>query len=150
MGEKVEPAGLRKKRFGLRAYLCLAGRAIHSCVFASVAARIMPASEARTVKSTKTTPRLGQKRKADVDDACGDLLQDIYEESIQEIVSLLRKEPSKTLPCLRIVKGGSLLPKVEGENASGEAPFNKSGIQALPRPEGRRSHDDGRAPARNR
>lgn len=114
------------KRFGPRAYLCLAGRAIHSCWLASVAARIMPASEAGTVKSTKTTPRSGQKRKADVDGACGDLLQDIYEESIQEIVSLLRKEPSETLPCLRIVKGDSLLPKVEGENASGEAPFNKS------------------------
>lgn len=86
----------------------------------------MPASEAGTVRTAKTTPRSGAKRKADVDGACGDLLQDIYEESIQEIIALLRKEPSKTLPCLRLVKGDSLLPKAETEGGSGEAPFNSS------------------------
>lgn len=94
---------------------------------ARVRLRTMAASDAGSTRPGFGPGSSSKKRRStDIENTCGELLQDIYEESIKQIVTLLRAEPTKTLPCLRLVKGNSLLPKVADTNSGGETPFNPS------------------------
>lgn len=76
--------------------------------------------------SSRTGPATGKKSKAmTLEDQSSNMMDALLEDSIKELVAMLRADPAKVLPALALARGESLVPKKRAEAMDEDSrPFN--------------------------